>query len=191
MQNQKPLIFKTARRYDIPGHAHFLTFSCYRRLPLLTNDKWRRWLADSIRQACGKHDTALWAYVFMPEHVHLLIWPRREAYSISAFLRAIKQPVAVKALNQLKRQSSPLLQELRMNKTGGATYRFWQAGGGYDLNIWSMKKATEKAHYCHRNPVTRGLVTDPTNWRWSSFRWMEMGMTDDAPLELDSWESLV
>ena len=188
MQNRKPPIFRTARRYDIPGHAHFLTFSCYRRLPLLTNDKWRRWLADSIKEACCTLNIALWAYVFMPEHVHLLIWPRQEDYSISAFLKAVKQSVAVRALNQLKRESSSLLRELAVEKSGRVTHRFWQAGGGYDLNIWSMKKVREKAHYCHRNPVIRGLVTEPTNWRWSSFRWIEMGMTSEAPLELDSWD---
>jgi putative transposase len=151
MQNQKPLIFKTARRYDIPDHAHFLTFSCDHRLPLLTNDKWRSWLAESIKKACCTLNIALWAYVFMPEHVHLLIWPRQEDYSISAFLKGAKQPVAVRALNQLKRESSSLLQELAVEKSGRATHRFWRAGGGYDLNIWSMKKVAEKALYCHRN----------------------------------------
>jgi len=61
---------KRARKFDLAGHAHFLTFSCYRRLPLLTNDAWRAMLATSIRNACDKYRVALWAYVFMPEHVH-------------------------------------------------------------------------------------------------------------------------
>jgi putative transposase len=64
---------KKNKKHNIEGHAHFLTFSCYRRLPLLTNDRWRQWLAESTRAACQKHVCALWAYVFMPEHVHLLL----------------------------------------------------------------------------------------------------------------------
>jgi putative transposase len=27
----------------------------------------------------------------------------------------------------------------------------------------------EKLKYMHRNPVTRGLVEKPEDWRWSSF----------------------
>jgi hypothetical protein len=38
----KPLIRKTRQPWSEPGHAHFLTYSCYRRLPLLTRDRVRR-----------------------------------------------------------------------------------------------------------------------------------------------------
>ena len=193
MSNYRPQIFKRVRRYDVPGHAHFLTFSCYRRLPLLTNEDWCVFLAAGIKEACAKHDTSLWAYVFMPEHVHLLIRPHGESYSISDFLRAVKQPVATKVLNRLKKESSTLLEQLPSDdKREGITHRFWQAGGGYDFNVWSIEKAIEKSRYCHQNTVMRGLVSDPIHWRWSSYQWLEMGLTHHAPLELDPWdESLV
>jgi len=135
---------------------------------------------------------ALWAYVFMPDHVHLLIKPCRDSYRISDFLRSVKQPVATKVLNRLKKQSSVLLEQLWSgHKPGDMTHRFWQAGGGYDFNVWSMEKAVAKANYCHRNPVTRGLVDDPANWRWSSYRWIEMRLTHDAQLELDPWDKFL
>jgi len=82
---------KRVKTYNIPNHAHFLTFSCYRRMPLLTNDCWRAWLAEAIRQACQLHATALWAYVFMPEHVHLLVKPRREQYDVSHFRKSLNR----------------------------------------------------------------------------------------------------
>jgi len=44
---------KLNKTYNLEGHAHFLTCSCYRRLPLFTNDTWRMRLAESIRNACG------------------------------------------------------------------------------------------------------------------------------------------
>ncbi len=43
---------KRVKTYNLPGHAHFLTFSCYRRMPLLTNEMWRGWLADAVRATC-------------------------------------------------------------------------------------------------------------------------------------------
>jgi putative transposase len=41
----------------------------------------------------------------------------------------------------------------------------------YDFNVWSAKKEAEKLDYIHYNPVQRGLVLDPADWRWSSFRY--------------------
>ncbi len=66
---------KTVRRAHEPGDCHEMTFSCYRRMPLLTNDEWRRMLAESVERAIQGHDFRLVAFVFMPEHVHLLVYP--------------------------------------------------------------------------------------------------------------------
>jgi hypothetical protein len=40
----------------------------------------------------------------------------------------------------------------------------------YDFNVWSERKRVEKLRYMHRNPVKRGLVERPEQWKWSSFR---------------------
>jgi putative transposase len=179
---------KKNKKYNIEGHAHFLTFSCYRRLPLLTNDRWREWLAESTRAACRKHLFALWAYVFMPEHVHLLLKPRRPVYDVAVFEHDLKLVVARRILSHLKNANSTLLTNLRVEASGQQTFRFWQAGGGHDLNVWTLKKAVEKAQYCHRNPVKRRLVTDPVQWRWSSYRCLELGKSEDEPLIVDDWD---
>jgi hypothetical protein len=44
---------KTVRHFHEAGHLHELTFSCYRRLLLLTNDVWREKLARCV-EAAGK-----------------------------------------------------------------------------------------------------------------------------------------
>jgi REP element-mobilizing transposase RayT len=46
---------------------------------------------------------------------------------------------------------------------------FWQARS-YDFNVWTTHKRVEKLRYMHRNPVERGLVDAPEQWRWSSYR---------------------
>src|SRR5688572_13522489 len=88
---------KTRRTFNEPGHAHFLTYSCYRRWPLLSKDLARQWVVDAINEARVKFDFDLWAYVIMPEHVHLLIRPRQDRYEIEHILAALKRPVSVKA----------------------------------------------------------------------------------------------
>ena len=42
--------------------------------------------------------------------------------------------------------------------------------------------------YCRQNPVSRKLVSSPEQWRWSSFRWLELGQKVDEPLALDDWD---
>jgi putative transposase len=181
-------VYRQAVRYDVPGHAHFLTFSCQQRLPLLSNEIWRGWLGESVREACDELHVALWSYVFMPEHVHLLVRPRREKYRISDFLYLVKKPFAERVLNTMKDSLAPVLEKLRVVESGKTHYRFWQAGGGHDFNVHCMKKAIEKGQYCHRNPVKRRLVKSPEQWRWSSFRWLELGQTENEPLRVDPWD---
>ncbi|WP_425614439.1 transposase [Anatilimnocola sp. NA78] len=65
---------KRLQRYHEPGDVHELTFSCYRRMQLLTNNAWRVKLARAIDAACEEIGCFLAAFVFMPEHVHLLTW---------------------------------------------------------------------------------------------------------------------
>ena len=40
----------------------------------------------------------------------------------------------------------------------------------YDCVVFSEHKRVEKLRYMHRNPVKRGLVLEPQQWTWSSFR---------------------
>jgi len=52
--------------------------------------------------------------------------------------------------------------------------RFWQPRF-YDFNVFSEQKQNEKINYTHNNPVARGLVSSPDEWRWSSFRTYSLG----------------
>src|SRR5487761_449270 len=40
----------------------------------------------------------------------------------------------------------------------------------YDFSVWTEHKRIEKLRYMHRNPVKRGLVERPDQWKWRSFR---------------------
>lgn len=78
--------------YNLPNHAHYLTFSCYRRQQLLTSDDLRSQLLRVWDEARRSGNFAIWSYVIMPEHVHLLIYPRGDDYKVSDILRRLKEP---------------------------------------------------------------------------------------------------
>ena len=68
-----------------------------------------------------------------------------------------------------------------------AQNRIWQRRF-YDFNVWTDKKRVEKLRYMHRNPVKRGLVTEPDQWAWSSFRAYMHG--EPGAVRVNDWEVL-
>ena len=64
---------KRLRHLDEPGHARCLTFCCYHRYRFLEKYRTRHWFLEALQEARVKWQFALWAYVLMPEHVHVLL----------------------------------------------------------------------------------------------------------------------
>src|SRR5262245_59019633 len=109
-----------------------MTFSCFRAFVFLKAERTCQWLSDAIETARKELDFALWAYVFMPEHVHLLICPRRPIYDISTIRQAIREPVGRKG-DCLSAGACAALAAAHYRETGKRLERhFWQAGGGDD-----------------------------------------------------------
>jgi putative transposase len=135
------------RRYQQTGHLHFVTFSCYRRQALLTPEV-RDIFASALEATRRSYRFFMIGYVVMPEHVHLLVGePERRL--LATAIQAMRQSVARRA-----------------HLSSGEA--FWQARY-YDLNVFSDRKRIEKLRYIHRNPVARGLVPAPEEWKWSSY----------------------
>jgi putative transposase len=139
---------KGLKRYYGQNHLHFVTFSCYHRLPLLSAVYSRNLFVEVLAKVRERFEFALVGYVVMPEHVHLLMSEPNQG-TPSSVLQMLKKRVSQGAGDR----SSP---------------HFWQSRF-YDFNVWSHKKKVEKLLYMHLNPVKRGLVTHPSDWPWSSF----------------------
>ena len=97
----------------------------------------------------------------MPEHVHLLV---NESTNV----------ILSKAVQALKLSVSVRLTERP----------FW-LGRYYDFNVFSERKRVEKLRYMHRNPVKRGLVSEPDGWTWSSFHHYSTG--EVGLVGIESW----
>ena len=106
----------------------------------------------------------------MPEHVHLLI-SEPEVGTPSTVMQVLKQRTARPLLPKPRRPDSRQT-ELFGEPPGRAP--FWQTRF-YDFNVWTNKKRGEKLRYMHENPVKRGLVAEPEDWRWSSYRFYSFG----------------
>ncbi|MHC4399188.1 MAG: REP-associated tyrosine transposase [Planctomycetota bacterium] len=174
---------KRVRHYDDPGHFHELTFSCYRRMPLLTNDTWCEMLSSAIDRALVRHKYCLAAFMYMPEHVHLLLWPGPGASEIKGLLKAVKRPYSYRIRKLLVANRSSLLKRLTARQRPGVmTFRYWQEEPGYDRNLTEPKTVLASIDYIHMNPLRRGLCQRAKDWRWSSaqFYLNDCKQEDDA-----------
>jgi putative transposase len=147
-----------------------LTFSCYRRMPILTNNVWRAKLSTVIDEACRSVGCHLAAFVYMPEHVHLLVWGIQAKEDVSRLLGGIKRPLSVHVREDLKRTQSRLLKRLTVRDRGRMVFRYWQEGPGFDRNLFTVGVVQAAIDYIHNNPVKRGLCQKARDWRWSSAR---------------------
>ena len=91
------------------------------------------------------------AYVAMPEHVHLLI-SEPGVGKVATVMQVVKQ---------------------RFSRTRDEK-DVWEPRY-YDFNVKTEFKREEKMHYVHLNPVRRGLVKEPGEWAWSSYRSYALG----------------
>ena len=136
------------KRYQQARDLHFVTFSCYGRQPLLESERAKGIFEQALEQTRRQYGFWVTGYVIMPEHVHLLV-SEPERATLARALQALKQSVARRLI--------------------GDERHFWHARY-YDFNVYTRAKRIEKLRYMHRNPVKRGLVKEPQDWRWSSFR---------------------
>ncbi|MGD9690253.1 MAG: transposase [Phycisphaerales bacterium] len=160
------------RRWEAEDRIRFVTFSCHRRLPLLTNHRICRLLLDGLERVRTAHAVQVIAWVFMPEHVHMLVRPG-PTVALGTSLRSMKMAVSKRVIARWRTLDAPILNRVA-SRTGP---RFWQAGGGFDRNVRDEEELTREIRYIHENPVERGLVARPELWPWSSIRWW-MGARD-------------
>ncbi|MFV0442844.1 MAG: REP-associated tyrosine transposase [Planctomycetaceae bacterium] len=171
------------RSYNEIGHAHELTWSCYHRHPFLSKERTCLWLVEAINQARRELEFDVWAYVIMPEHVHLIIRPRHRQYQIAAILQAIKEPCGRQALAWLEQHAPDWLPKVSVQKGGRLRRYFWQTGGGYDRNIVDPETLLRMMDYVHLNPVRRGLAERSADYRWSSARWYDLEQPGDLQID--------
>jgi REP element-mobilizing transposase RayT len=93
---------------------------------LFDNDRMEDRFVYHLKIALDRHGVRLLAWVVMPEHVHLIVFPET-ASPLSGLLIAIKRPLATEVLGRWRAVNAPVLSRLRDR---GGDVHFWQAGAG-------------------------------------------------------------
>jgi putative transposase len=138
-------------RLQESGQSHFVTFSCYHRQAFFNNANRFELFLECLEDMRRRFGLCVYGYVLMPEHVHLL-------------LSEPAQGLLADAIHFLK-----LAFTKRLHSRFPGSGSFWEKRY-YDRNVRDHREFAVKLRYLHRNPVKRGLVESPEDWKWSSFR---------------------
>jgi putative transposase len=157
---------KGLKRYYGQGQLHFVTFSCYRRVPLLGTVRARNLFVKELDKVRREYGFLLAGYVVMSNHVHLLMSEPKRG-TPSTVLQMLKQRVS-RGMRKNRRRTAEAQRQLTFPKFIADLPQFWQPRF-YDFNVYSRKKWKEKLDYIHANPMNRGLVKHPKDWPWSSW----------------------
>jgi putative transposase len=171
-------------RYHESGQSHFITFSCYRRKPKFADTRFYDVFPLCLEAMRLRFRMRIYGDVVMAEHVHLLV-SEPEHGNLAEAMHYLKLSFSkrAKSLRLVRVPVLRLVPQVRvpvLDANLGADEPFWQKRY-YDRNVRSVPEFGIKLRYLHRNPVKRGLVRDPGDWKWSSFRhyaFREMGVVE-------------
>lgn len=167
---------------------YFVSFATVNWVDVFTRQKYFDVLAASISYCRIEKGMEVYAYCFMPSHLHLIFRDINE--NPSGLLRDFKRYTSKKLIESIENNPQEsrkewLLQtfkEAGKKKTNISNYQFWQQHNN-PIELWSMKVIKQKIDYIHNNPVEIGFVTKPEDWKYSSARNF---MDDNTVLEIDS-----
>ena len=167
--------------------AYFICFATVYWLDVFTRQVYFNVLEESIDFCRKEKGMEVFAYCFMPSHVHLIF--RSNNDDPSGLIRDFKGFTARKLIKTIEDNPQEsrkewllwMMERVGKKKSNVKQRQFWQQHNK-PIEIWSDKVIQQKIDYVHNNPVESGFVTDPVDWKNSSARNYQ---EDQTVLEID------
>ena len=149
---------------DTPGL--YLTTVAKDRLPVFRSERIKAVACAALGEARHSGGFSLFAYVIMPDHLHLITGSERRPSETLRFINGIISRRVIDYLKAGHHQSS--LEKLRQeDKARGYKHSLWDHHSNV-LHLTSEGMFMQKVNYIHQNPVRAGLVERAEDYRWSS-----------------------
>ena len=162
-------------KFHNPSAAYFVSFATVHWIDVFTRQEYFKVLSDSIDYCRSEKGMELFAYCFMPSHLHFIFRSSNE--QPSELLRDFKRHTSKKVIEVIESNPQESRKEWllwmfeRAGKKNATTtrYQFWQQHNK-PIELWSPKVIKQKLDYIHNNPIASGFVTEATDWKYSSAR---------------------
>jgi putative transposase len=161
----------------------FITSVAHDRLPVFRTEALKKVVCSALDEARRSGRFAIFAYVIMPDHLHVVTDGALKPSDTLRFVNGISGHRVIGYLKENKFTSS--LAKLRdAPKTRGHSHSLWD-GHSHTLPLFSENLFMQRVNYIHQNPVRAGLVERAENYRWSSIRCWNRWPREDEPLLVD------
>ncbi|ADV48809.1 hypothetical protein Celal_1497 [Cellulophaga algicola DSM 14237] len=162
-------------KFNNPTAAYFVSFATVYWIDVFTRQTYFNVLEESINYCRKEKGMEVFAYCFIPSHIHLIFRSNEE--DSSGLLRDFKGFTARKLIKTI--QDNPqesrkewllwMLERAGKNKSNVSKMQFWQQHNK-PIELWSTKVIQQKIDYTHNNPVESSFVTNPVDWKYSRAR---------------------
>lgn len=161
----------------------YITAVCKDRLPVFRTAAVKEVACRALDEARRSGKFALFAYVIMPDHIHLISNGARASSDALRFIKGISAHRVIEYLKAHDYESS--LAKLRhQQRDRQYKYSLWQHESNVKL-LTSEAVFMQKVNYLHLNPVRAGLVERASDYRWSSARFWARCLNEEEPLRVD------
>lgn len=163
--------------------VYYVTSVANSRLPVFKTARLKELVCKALNEARTSAQLLIFAYVIMPDHMHMLIGSERKPSEVLRYVNGITGRRVINYLKENGFESS--LQKLkRENGNRQHKYSLWDHHPNLKL-VTTENGLIEKANYIHNNPVRAGLVERAEDYRWSSIRCWVRKPLEDEPLLVD------
>lgn len=146
----------------------FYTATCLNWQPLLQEDSSKIIIMDSLKFLVEDKRIWLYAFVIMPNHIHLL-WNKQEAYIEKNVQRRFMTYTAQQLKFKLLDSNSPQLNNYKSTQHD-REYHFWERRP-FRARMYNRGVAEQKLNYIHQNPVKAGLCKYAEEYEFSSAKY--------------------
>jgi len=161
----------------------FITSVAHDRLPAFRTEALKDIVCAALNEARHSGGFALFAYVIMPDHLHVITDGALKPSDTLRFLNGISSHRVIDYLKE--RNYTRSLAKLRdAPKARRHAYSLWD-GHSQALPVFSESFFMQRVNYIHQNPVRAGLVERADDYRWSSVRCWNRWPRADEPLLMD------
>lgn len=157
-------------RIVVPGIPHHVTQRGIRKKKVFFRELDYRIYLELAREYKEKAEVDVWAYCLMPNHIHMVVVPKRET-SLSKFFGPVHCRYAVK-----------------VNAVHGWQGHLWQQR--FYSTVMDETHTLTAMRYVELNPVRAGLCANPGGWQWSSIH-AHLGKGSDPLVDTESTRKLV
>jgi len=165
------------------SQALYITVVTKDRLPVFQTDAIKVVMCQALDEARNSGGFLIFAYVIMPDHMHLITDQPATSADVLRFVKGITGRRVIDYLKQKDYQRS--LAKLRhVEWKREHRYSLWQQEKNV-FSIFSEGMFMQKVNYIHLNPVRSGLVERATDYLWSSARIWKGCPMEQEPLKVD------